>query len=105
MSKNPCPADGCDGEWELDIGGSAAAPEKEYVTTCGHTIEQCAVCSEMHLRDDLNVYSWHNPREMNFAGKDHRQYFCDGCDDEADEYIPERAVPGEQPNMEMYNEQ
>lgn len=46
--ENPkdCPIDGCGGKYYTDVGGSAAEPTVEYVTTCGHKLETCSNCGE-----------------------------------------------------------
>lgn len=44
---NPCPVDGCDGEWWTDVVASRPSPETERLTTCEHSLERCTNCGDL----------------------------------------------------------
>lgn len=43
----PCPVDGCDGQWWIDVGGSPANPVTERPATCAHLLERCTNCGDL----------------------------------------------------------
>lgn len=88
---DPCPADGCDGEWWTDVGGSAASPTTEYRTTCGHSLESCANCGDKFDRGALTTHSWLNSTARGGIGEWVFVHLCEDCNTEetVEALIPE----------------
>lgn len=77
-----CPVDGCDGEYYMDVGGSAIEPIAEYHSTCAHNINSCTGCGEM--QKIVVAFSWpvHDVRAGS-PGKTRVARFCEECDNPA----------------------